>query len=752
MTVPTKNNIPSGNILDQIFNAEKIDEVVNSDNETYQDRFGNSRFTLKGIFLSLINQFGSYLNPSLSPPDKRIDGSALKEGDVYFDLNTKLPRVFLSGSFRQYGVVKTVSELSSLNPLAGDVVYCSEYDTGYGVGGGYFKAVSTSNTSDNGTFFNSGNTLKWKRLNDRNDPVIYVSDYGARGSLGIDISDILQSAINLASSMSPRGSGQRITVVTPQKMSTSKTIFVDPSKVHLQPLFGNTEWRVISSGTYSVFPEISTDGSTQPLTIAQGGTGYSLNDVVTIFQGITAKVTSVSSGVVTGVSLLSYGYATNQTKVDGAQPTSGGTGTGLTVTINWSPGYAILFSSDLASGTFPGNTPQINRTKDVMSNIYIYEWDTTASNYSNSLNCFKWFSTSNQQLGLAELVSQTGMSDCVFYGFNTVMTNGSNGWGWSFFKCCFAKHTLLCNFVGGTNNQERIEFFACIGQNGVGCLNIINWTGHLNWFGGSIEYYSSTEFQNKGGTIQIFKAHIESHGRTKSMGICSTFVGGNNAILHVEGCNIVTLGLNGAAVNLFVNDRKARTIITKNVFTTDQLSGQYNNFKLTDSLGVIQHENHFYGSIAIAPIPFCQGNINAPAPSLVSCSFTGTGLSATPNGNKLVVSNSSSAGTAKTLTMVIPIVDKSWFTTLSAMIVLSASTSAGAIPLTFYGAIQANYQVKKDLIASALTIGSGGQTLIPANAAGISFIGYDCVIAVFDCANMAEGNSFTIDAIGSITY
>jgi hypothetical protein len=49
MTQPTKNPIPSGNILDQVFNAEKIDEVVNSDNEQYSDRFGIKRFTVTGL-------------------------------------------------------------------------------------------------------------------------------------------------------------------------------------------------------------------------------------------------------------------------------------------------------------------------------------------------------------------------------------------------------------------------------------------------------------------------------------------------------------------------------------------------------------------------------------------------------------------------------------------------------------------------------------------------------------------------------
>lgn len=50
MTLPTNNPIPSYAKDDQLFNAEKIDEVVNGDNDQYADRFGNKRFTLTGLY------------------------------------------------------------------------------------------------------------------------------------------------------------------------------------------------------------------------------------------------------------------------------------------------------------------------------------------------------------------------------------------------------------------------------------------------------------------------------------------------------------------------------------------------------------------------------------------------------------------------------------------------------------------------------------------------------------------------------
>ncbi|HGN9467122.1 TPA: GDSL-type esterase/lipase family protein [Providencia stuartii] len=48
-TIPTKNPVPSKDIRDLGFNSEKIDEVVNSSEHTYQDRMGNAHYTIEGI-------------------------------------------------------------------------------------------------------------------------------------------------------------------------------------------------------------------------------------------------------------------------------------------------------------------------------------------------------------------------------------------------------------------------------------------------------------------------------------------------------------------------------------------------------------------------------------------------------------------------------------------------------------------------------------------------------------------------------
>jgi hypothetical protein len=48
-TTPTTNPIPSEAVQDLRFNAGKIDEAVNSNNDKYSDRFGVERYTLAGI-------------------------------------------------------------------------------------------------------------------------------------------------------------------------------------------------------------------------------------------------------------------------------------------------------------------------------------------------------------------------------------------------------------------------------------------------------------------------------------------------------------------------------------------------------------------------------------------------------------------------------------------------------------------------------------------------------------------------------
>lgn len=64
MTLPTQNPIPSSLKNDQLFNAEKIDQVVNSDDLQYTDRFGKKRFTFSGLYNVIQNWIASLSSSS----------------------------------------------------------------------------------------------------------------------------------------------------------------------------------------------------------------------------------------------------------------------------------------------------------------------------------------------------------------------------------------------------------------------------------------------------------------------------------------------------------------------------------------------------------------------------------------------------------------------------------------------------------------------------------------------------------------
>jgi hypothetical protein len=73
-------------------------------------------------------------------------------------------------------------------------------------------------------------------------------------------------------------------------------------------------------------------------TISNGGTGYTVNDTLTIVGGTTGSaatftVTSVSGGVVTGITRLNT--STYTVLPSSPSATTGGTGTGCTIAVNW---------------------------------------------------------------------------------------------------------------------------------------------------------------------------------------------------------------------------------------------------------------------------------------------------------------------------------------------------------------------------------------------------------------------------------
>lgn len=100
-------------------------------------------------------------------------------------------------------------------------------------------------------------------------------------------------------------------------------------------------------------------GGIKTVSITNGGTGYTLNDVLTITAGTGGTVTasSVTAGVVDGITITTAGtgYATGS-----GQATTGGTGTGCTINITAIYNFRKLFSETntsvviwLSDGTTP---------------------------------------------------------------------------------------------------------------------------------------------------------------------------------------------------------------------------------------------------------------------------------------------------------------------------------------------------------------------------------------------------------------
>jgi hypothetical protein len=122
--------------------------------------------------------------------------------------------------------------------------------------------------------------------------------------------------------------------------------------------------RTAAGSAYTSFPSIAisaptTAGGVQATaapavmianaaTIAGGGTGYTLNDVVTLSGGTpvvaaTFTVTAVSGGVVTAVTSTNFG--TYSVLPSNPVSVTGGTGSGLTLTVTWAVGTTFTITA-----------------------------------------------------------------------------------------------------------------------------------------------------------------------------------------------------------------------------------------------------------------------------------------------------------------------------------------------------------------------------------------------------------------------
>ena len=192
-------------------------------------------------------------------------------------------------------------------------------------------AGSTSNTNVNGTFRVGTNLANYTQL--VGSATSFSPVISAQGT-DASISQVFQSkgtgAIDLAAGSSGVNisNGNTVTALTATNSGSAYTSV--PSIAITAP---TTAGGVQAAATVAM-THLSAS------TISNGGTGYSLNDTLTIVGGTTGSaatftVTSVSGGVVTGITRLNTSTYTVLPSSPSATTVSPAGGTGCTIAVNW---------------------------------------------------------------------------------------------------------------------------------------------------------------------------------------------------------------------------------------------------------------------------------------------------------------------------------------------------------------------------------------------------------------------------------
>jgi hypothetical protein len=113
-------------------------------------------------------------------------------------------------------------------------------------------------------------------------------------------------------------------------------------------------------------PKIITQGCIKALVAAgQGGTGYALNDTITLAAGVVVKATTMTADAVASVTIINPGSSTSPPANPVAQVSTSGAGTGAKFNLTWAavfdvfPGFTPIFPPPLVGqgGGAPPNFP-----------------------------------------------------------------------------------------------------------------------------------------------------------------------------------------------------------------------------------------------------------------------------------------------------------------------------------------------------------------------------------------------------------
>lgn len=198
-----------------------------------------------------------------------------------------------------------------------------------GIGGIYFQHFSV---------FGSGKFNNWTT----DGAVTGLSPFLRAGGGDTNVSAVFQSkgtgAIDLAAGSSGVNisNGGTVTAITRTAAGSAYTSF--PSLAITAP---TTAGGVQATATPAVM-------IANAATIASGGTGYAVNDIVTLSGGTpvvtaTFTVTAVSGGVVTAVTSTNFG--TYSVLPSNPVSTTGGTGSGLTLNVTWAVGTTFTITN-----------------------------------------------------------------------------------------------------------------------------------------------------------------------------------------------------------------------------------------------------------------------------------------------------------------------------------------------------------------------------------------------------------------------
>lgn len=286
MTLPTQNAVPSSAKNDQLFNAEKIDQVVNSDDLQYTDRFGKKRFTFSGLY----NVIQTWLS-----------GLAGNTGASAIGTTNGLNIQKIFDGWISYAELRAFEPTSDnqIISLNTPVSLVSGASYSYGTGGRfYYDKTDTTSVDDGWGCVVTPNGARWKRVLENS--ILNLSWMGVKP--GDDLSDVLQSAITFVTNYMKKNGfyGRPIIAINAGTYVTSKTIQM-PSSIGLV-CFGNV--RIDGSGIITDTGYILKIQNTESAISASFWTG----DNISAIGGMLQLVGTSRNG--TGVSGIFVGNET----------------------------------------------------------------------------------------------------------------------------------------------------------------------------------------------------------------------------------------------------------------------------------------------------------------------------------------------------------------------------------------------------------------------------------------------------------